>query len=426
MEPISEESTAIPQQANPIPPVEISKPKNHLVSVLLIIIILFSLSAVIFFAYQNMQLKNQITTLQTTPSITPKPTANSTVIESQQNWKAYHIQSNNLSFRYPANLKVLPVTDSRIFRGDEEYWVALENSDQMYLDIILYKSTELPERWWITEGKNIFLELSKGLLLNNPPIDVKLSFNTLEQTTVGGKNAIHIQVVSNVETPYLPTLNNVRILQNNGYIIMVMYHKFSDNSVETSEQILSTFTFADAEQSSNLPTGWTTYNGSTCGVTLPIPPRKADADNRTWQTGTLNESGLLGFFKGKGEYVMHRNSTDASGFISGYVDVSCGQDAQQKSLDALSDDFQEYLKLQAGQNEPSMEVIVLTSNTNGTKWGMPTKIMTFNGGMFDPNQEYYLLVNDGMWYLITKNSDSPSSEINQQTNQIFDLLTFTR
>ena len=57
-------------------------------------------------------------------------------------------------------------------------------------------------------------------------------------------------------------------------------------------------------------------------------------------------------------------------------------------------------------------------------WGKTAKEMAFTGGMFDPKQKYYLIVKSDKWYIVTKKSDSSNSNINQQTNQIFNLISF--
>lgn len=175
---------------------------------------------------------------------------------------------------------------------------------------------------------------------------------------------------------------------------------------------------------SAVPTlGRTNYQDALCNIDFSLPAENPDADNRSWQVETHTPYSFLGFFQGKAVAVIHRNSQEASGYIFGIVIVACGQTSD--SLAKLNADLHAHLTLQTPQNTPAEALIELTANNDVMMWGMPAKEMTFVGGMFNPQQKYYLLINVDKWYLITKKSDSLNPEINQQTDQIFDLLKFT-
>ena len=100
-------SPVTPISPNPVPP------KNNLLSVFIVIIPLLALCAIGFLAYQNYQLKHQISQFQ--PTITPVPTPDATA-----NWKLYSLK--NFSIKVPSEL-----IQSRVPESEDH--LDLENSD---------------------------------------------------------------------------------------------------------------------------------------------------------------------------------------------------------------------------------------------------------------------------------------------------------
>ena len=224
----------------------IQKPNNFLV-VLLSILLFISLVIAGFFAYQTQKLtqellesRNQNLVIQTpTPIATTDPT---------MDWKTYKILPIKLVFKYPASLVVASdIKDSTELKADEEYWVAVDQSDVLYMQMFLYKSTKTANDWWNTEGKLKFESLASSIEnVMQPKPSVNLSY-TVEPTSFLGQQSIEVVVSSDYGSPQTPYKRYLTIFPQNGYIVMISYHDqgTTKSSIEISNQILSTFKFTN-------------------------------------------------------------------------------------------------------------------------------------------------------------------------------------
>lgn len=232
------------EQVKPLEPTK-NKGGNFL-TVFLSILLLISVVIAGLFAYQTQKLVKEIIKLQFTPS-PPASTEPSSTIDPTIDWKTYTINLNNLTFKYPSDKEVFADINSLIeLRADKEYWIAYEGTDQIFLDISLYKSTKNPIDWWTSEGKNKFENLATMLeKYSNPPTDINLKYE-VHNITIAGKEALAVTISSNFESPHTPKINNLIIFQNQGYITTAAYHEISKGSLELSSQILSTFKIIDS------------------------------------------------------------------------------------------------------------------------------------------------------------------------------------
>ena len=210
--------------------------------------VLFIVLALLFLVLQID--KNKIPT-QIGVSPTDLSTTSNSTVDSIKDWKTYYINANGLAFKYPSNKEVsnLDFENSdyiqNILEADEEYWVALPGSDQIFLEISLYKSTKNPESWWISEGKEKYEKLADGWKTNNPPINVSVKYE-VNNITIADKEAISVSMVVHSDglLPWFPG-ENLIIFQNKGYITTVSYGEVSENSLDLSRRIISTFKFTD-------------------------------------------------------------------------------------------------------------------------------------------------------------------------------------
>lgn len=115
------------------PPVSPAKPKNRLIILLIILVILLSLGAAGFLAYQYIQLKNQISHVKPTPTITLSPTPDVTADWGIINMK--ECSTRNANFEYSIKTP--------------DGWMFSKTEDNIYRTV--YK---------LTEGQNSRIEIN--------------------------------------------------------------------------------------------------------------------------------------------------------------------------------------------------------------------------------------------------------------------------
>jgi len=212
-------------------------------------------------------------------------------------------------------------------------------------------------------------------------------------------------------------------------ILVGVYVLLLTNNSESSDVLPSPITsISDAPASEDiannpLPQGWTYLPPELCGVSFATPPYSVDEDNRKWVI-EKGEELAYGLWSGESYRIVHRNPEEASGFVSGIVSLSCGKTKNNETSAQLITELRQHLESEKAQYDDSEFIIQISSTRDIEKWGMSVKEMMFSGGMYATDQKYYLFTKDSNWFLITSKSDSASSTINQQTQQILDLLTF--
>lgn len=380
---------------------------NYLKIIIVSVLIIITLSLIIYLFFQNQKLQKQVLN----PSVSPTIQVPSPAIPPDETagWKSFTSNNLGISFKYPPEYKNPEENINYIslispLNPEPKKGYELQNGE---LKLEVYVSKAEPNET-LDELINKKKEQSNSLGVDTEIINE-------EEILIGGIRAVKQAWKGNGAG------QTILLINNNKEFGIIKYPAVTTRDGEF-DQILSTFKFVDNNKETKLPTGWKYYRDLACNISIPIPPEKLDVDNRSWKTETQSNYDFLGFFKGNEISVIHRNPGEASGFISGMVTVACDQ--TNDSLVKLNSDFHSHLTIQASQNTIPQALIELSSNNDVNMWGFPTKEMTFIGGMFDPKQKYYLIVNLGKWYLITKKSDSVNSEINQQTNQIFDAIKF--
>ena len=226
-------------QTSPVIPLPSNQSKVPLFSVFGLVIVVVSVFVGIQIGKSQKFNQQPITVFPATSLTTPASTD-----DSIAHWKTYTINSNSLTFMYPPDRQIMTdIDNSTELKADEEYWVAYPGTDQIFLDVLLYKSPKSSIDWWDSEGKIKFEKIAESEKLNNPPLTINLTYET-KSTIIDGKEALAVTVFSDYVSPHTPEVNNLIIFQNQGYVTMVQYHQISDNST-IATQILSTFKFTN-------------------------------------------------------------------------------------------------------------------------------------------------------------------------------------
>lgn len=251
--PMNTPATPIELQQTPASPPPVSpKPKSNILAIILSVVV----SAIIFgvggyYLGQNSWQKMSAIDDQILPSPEPSqiptkatPTATPEAGNNLPGWQTYVIPELSLSFQYPPQLKVFTdIQNSTALAASQQYWVAVDGSDVLYLDVLLYISTKSPTDWWESEGKAKFekLALETGEVAI-PKQTVTLSYDTTQNLFLG-KQALSVVVSSNYQTPHTPSQRFLTIFQHEGYIVMLSYSDqgTTESSVEISKKIISSF-----------------------------------------------------------------------------------------------------------------------------------------------------------------------------------------
>jgi len=183
---------------------------------------------------------------------------------------------------------------------------------------------------------------------------------------------------------------------------------------------------------STLPSDWSYKDSGECGVKFAIPPKtepyyipydpnrqpsvtKDEESGRYWQF----REGVNSLFQFTNlATAIFASDTEASGYISGAVNVYCAENSDKYDSKQLLNQLNFFLA------EGQGSVIKIKTFNGITKWNLEAYEITFEGGMFNSDQKYYLLASPTNWYLITKISKSSSKFVQDTTNKIFDNLLF--
>ena len=212
----------IPPQPLPLQPVVPAPvpPKNNSLLIFILVILFLALGAAGFFAYQNYQLKQQISQVQPTPTplITSAPTLDPTA-----NWKTYTSATIGASMKYPAT------------------WLYTENTKSVTFE------TSVPSAE-IQGGKtvNYSFELIQEDPVNYLQWSKDSTTKTLPTKSINGKS-FERYIVADMYY----SLNYI-YKSNNGKIIRFMLFPYTKdeqpmNLDSTLVQILSTFTFINTK-----------------------------------------------------------------------------------------------------------------------------------------------------------------------------------
>lgn len=185
----------------------------------------------------------------------------------------------------------------------------------------------------------------------------------------------------------------------------------------------------------SLPDDWNYMASQVCGVNVPFPPHTLDDyftpeefDKLTpvsekgaeWIFTDGDNSGLFSFENLTTIRFSHKES--GSGYIPASVEISCSENTQNLDSDGLLAQIKQDLNA-LNAEQPEM-IITVTEKGVVNKWGQPVQVVSFEGGMFNPEQNFYLLTTPKYIYMITQDYLSQNELLIQDTNTIFDNLVF--
>lgn len=174
----------------------------------------------------------------------------------------------------------------------------------------------------------------------------------------------------------------------------------------------------------SIPSDWTLKSSSYCNFKFYLPPNKAPyfelldpsssdpINRRFWQVRDFSDpkSGQSAVT------IMHVADTEASGFISGQVSVSCRKNTDSKTADQALKDYAD-----------DMTDPVLGTGLKGQRveslWGQQVSVGTFDSAV-NAGFDNYFFANKDYVYIISKQSASQDSQVKNTTDLIFNNLQF--
>lgn len=196
-----------------------------------------------------------------------------------------------------------------------------------------------------------------------------------------------------------------------------------------------------AQETSTLPADWTLKLSTTCNVKMPLPPKKApyyfeynpnrapsvtndEGSGRYWQFEEY-EAGMF-IFKTTARAIF-RTPEEASGYVSGDVEVICAPNTVNYTTDSLiaklESDFSKVMYTAPDTAESNPDAIKIKSKRESIMWGRKVWIVKFQGGMFG-NDDHYIFATNKNIYLVRKVARSQNQTVQDTTTKIFTNLQF--
>ncbi len=249
--------------------------------ILLALLLLLVSGATIFLAYQNRQLQQQITKLQTVPHPVLSTTPSQTV-----NLQTYTNTKWGISFQYPSTWSTFTTSGGEYFSKDSQTNINLRLSRNIVTTSDMY-SLAFPA----TVGQHVISTQN-----------IKIA-----ELKVDGRAAVLMSMDYLQDTQDVPSYAYAYVIKDGSslYILNFWQDKSQDNTdikanivthKSNFEQILSTFKFLNNAATSLVPTGWKTHMFASYGITLYAPsqwqsnnqeyPENAESLIRFWQGST--------------------------------------------------------------------------------------------------------------------------------------------
>lgn len=177
--------------------------------------------------------------------------------------------------------------------------------------------------------------------------------------------------------------------------------------------------------STGIPSDWTLESSKYCSFKFYLPPNKAPyfeqienfpdpINRRFWQVRDFNDPKT-----GQSNItIIHVADSEASGFISGQVFVSCRKNTDSKNAEQILQDFS------VGITNKEMGT-GLKSEREDNLWGQQVKVGKFNSPASIEDFENYFFTTKDYAYTIGKTSASKDPQVQNTTNIIFNNLQFT-
>jgi hypothetical protein len=294
-----------------------SKSKNWLVILLIFFVVILSLGTTMFFAYQNVQLKQQVA--QITPTLSPTPTANLSEAEPKD-WKSYTNPTWKYSFKYPPQWGVSSgggdvvslMSNAQDLAAMEKYQNSSDQGPFTYpsddygqITFSVYKKGANTAAGMVTDQTDIRSFVQK--MFNQ-------TYSSITDITLGGNPAVAFVSDEMIEKPGLPPhmqscppeqapclIPSGREIKQvwtkiNGNLFYAVYSQggsYKDVAALPTlfDQILSTFKFIEnitpspTQQSVpsktlnySVPSGWKTVQDSTGSFTVSYNPTTSKVD----------------------------------------------------------------------------------------------------------------------------------------------------
>ncbi len=177
------------------------------------------------------------------------------------------------------------------------------------------------------------------------------------------------------------------------------------------------------------PTNWTKKTSTECNIQFTLPPKEVPyyhPYNPEKAPGVKDEgSGSYWQFReGQSQLFLFSHLAVAnyspdggtgSGYTPGGVNVYCAPNPENLNSKRLLEKLREYLK----ESKYKVE-----SSNSTTRWNKEVYEISFEGGMFDSKDRYFLLATPSNLYLINKEADSPTEIVQETTETILENLHF--
>ncbi|MBX4200942.1 hypothetical protein KW786_02320 [Candidatus Parcubacteria bacterium] len=182
----------------------------------------------------------------------------------------------------------------------------------------------------------------------------------------------------------------------------------------------------NAETPKDLQQGWTYKHSSFCNVDIPLPPKEGQyvsAQGEYWRFEENSMTEGNPFFPGISLSIFQNPEAGGSGYVAGAVLVSCRPNKDHDSTEMLADKYAQYL-MDMGKDAPKEAKLTLTKKGTETWWGKDVLVVSMSGGMFNPDDRFYMLTTPETSYLISKPQMSTDQFLRQTTEEIFSKLKF--
>lgn len=188
---------------------------------------------------------------------------------------------------------------------------------------------------------------------------------------------------------------------------------------------------SSSAQISQIPSTWTYQKNNSCSVQIPIPPKAepyttntfpeggaASDNNRYWQFAENTPSNMLIFQDdAMVSYSPVESNELGNDYNPGSVSVYCSLNSNNLSTDQIISILEDRFKKQ------QMDFKVINKGSEN-KWGIDTRKINLDGGMFGDTPIYIFTANDRM-YFVYSSSASMNQSVKDTTKQIFDNLKFS-
>lgn len=175
----------------------------------------------------------------------------------------------------------------------------------------------------------------------------------------------------------------------------------------------------DNYQTIGIPTNWTMQKSTECNVAFPLPPKdpQMPEGGRYWR---FEEYEASIFMFNTTARVIYGADDVVSGFVADSVEMICSPNTKGVTTEQLLANLEALLEGQL----PAVDNIAIKTSRNSLVWSHDVKALTFEGGVFDPEQEYYMFATPQHLYFVRKVVQAEEESIIDITGRVFSNLQF--